>query len=75
MYSFAKKGFDITISDDEKPQFTYKLLDEEIVNLAKFDGLYVLVTNIVDKERISKDEIVSIYKQKDVVEKAFEVIK
>lgn len=74
-FSFAKKCFSIVISDDNKPEFTYNLLDKEIENLAKFDGLYVLVTNIIDKEKISKDEIVSIYKQKDVVEKAFEVIK
>jgi len=73
--SFAKKCFSIVISDDKKPEFTYNLLDKEITNLAKFDGLYVLVTNMVDKEKISKDEIVSIYKQKDVVEKAFKVIK
>jgi transposase len=43
--------------------------------MAKLDGMYVLVTNIIDEEKISKDEIVAIYKQKDVVEKAFEVIK
>ena len=55
-------------------KFEYKENEKEIKRMQEYDWLYVLETNIMD-EKIKKEDIVRIYKEKDVVEKAFEFIK
>lgn len=52
--------------------FTFKRIDENIEKAKKYEGLFLLSTTEID---LSGEEVLKIYRDKDIIEKAFRTIK
>lgn len=52
--------------------FTFKRIDETIEKAKKYEGLFILSTTEID---LSGEDILKIYRDKDIIEKAFRTIK
>lgn len=67
----VEKFFEIEI-DEKEIVFSYKINEETIAEDKKIDGRYVLICTDINVE---KKEVIQIYRDKDVIEKWFEIMK
>ena len=55
--------------------FSYTINEDQLNEISKFDWTHVISTTIMDEKEMDKDDIVRIYREKDEVEKSFEILK